>query len=216
VTAVPAPEAAPGRYFVAARISDDAGQAHEDVVTIDYRPDHGRDGAVMQQDERSPLLTKALERATHAVVPWEQSAEPIDPQLGGELTAELVTNVVSVAAGERAELSVELTNGAAGEIRGEAQLISPYDTWAFSHPWTQGFAIGPGERMTIGFAFAPASGVPPGTYWALVKVMYFGRLIYTEAVTVEVLPVARDREPLAADAAAITRSSPLGWEGRLT
>ena len=58
-----APGAAPGRYFLAARITDEAGQTHEDVVTVDYQP--GGDGTAPRpgDDERSAALGWAVERA---------------------------------------------------------------------------------------------------------------------------------------------------------
>jgi hypothetical protein len=100
---------------------------------------------------------------------------------------ELLTPAVTVAAGERRELRLLLRNLAASEIRGEAQLISPHETWPIASPWTQGFAVGPGEELALSFQVQPPSDFHAGSYWALVKVMYFGRLFYTEAVAVEVL-----------------------------
>ena len=59
----PAAGTAPGRYFVAARITDDAGQVHEDVVTIDHQ--RGADGtdAGTVVTERTAALEWAVERA---------------------------------------------------------------------------------------------------------------------------------------------------------
>ena len=54
----PAAGAAPGRYFVAARITDDAGQLHEDVVTIDLRP--AGDGATPGRAPDDPLTGSRL------------------------------------------------------------------------------------------------------------------------------------------------------------
>ena len=53
---------------------------------------------------------------------------------------------------------------------------------AFIEPWTQGFAVGAGEELDIDFKVAPPFDADGGTYWALVKVMWFGRLAYTESI----------------------------------
>jgi hypothetical protein len=112
------------------------------------------------------------------------AVEPI----GGELDIRSLTPEIRVRAGDRADLRVRLHNLVADEIRGEAQLISPHETWRFTTPWTQGFAVAAGEEMEISFAIEPTSDVRPGAWWALVKVMYFGRLWYTESASIEVLP----------------------------
>ena len=104
-----------------------------------------------------------------------------------ELAVELLDQSIAVVPGERARLRVSLRNCVASEIRGEAQVISPYDTWGFLHPWTQGFAVGVGGETALEFTVEPPVGSPAGAWWALVKVMYFGRLRYTESIPVEVL-----------------------------
>ena len=93
---------------------------------------------------------------------------------------------LAINAGERAQLRVRLTNHAAAEIRGEAQLLSPHDIWSIARPWTQGFRVAPGEDAVVTFEVDPPFDFEGGTWWALVKVMYFGRLIYTESVPVAV------------------------------
>jgi hypothetical protein len=189
VTVTPSRDAAPGRYFVAARTEEEGGQLHEDVVTIDYRPGERTPDASVAG--RSAILTRAIDRAiapaAGRVVDDTEAA--VGPQPGGELEVEIASGPVTVAAGERGEITVLLRNVAAGEIRGEAQLISPHETWSSITPWTQGFAVAPGATRSISFAVAPPFDSTGGRYWALVKVMYFGRMIYTESV--EVILAAR-------------------------
>ncbi len=190
-TVRPAPGAAPGRYFVAARITDAAGQLHEDVVTVDHRPGgDGTDGSPVAT-ERSAPLEWAVERAlaTGGIGPG-----PGDPthagarhDRGGELQVELRSGEITVAPGDDAVLTVSLRNVAASQIRGEAQILSPLETWSTIRPWTQGFAVEAGEETIVGFSVAPTRDAPAGTYWALVKVMYFGRLLYSESVPVRIL-----------------------------
>jgi alpha-mannosidase len=180
-----------GRYFVAARVTDTAGQVHEDVVTIDFQPGGTGNGRQGDLNARSATLAQSVEKAVRNVAgngdgeqPEVEAARPA--KLGGELSAEILDPQVAVSAGQRTELRVRLRNHAASEIRGEAQLLSPHDTWAISSPWTQGFRVAPGGESIVTFEVAPPFDFEGGTFWALVKVMYFGRLIYTESVPIEV------------------------------
>jgi hypothetical protein len=82
---------------------------------------------------------------------------------------------------------VELANRTAAPVRGECQLISPLGTWAALGPWTRGFAVPPGEKLTLCYPLRlPASARPGSHWWALAKVMYFGRIAYSECARIEV------------------------------
>ena len=142
--------AAPGTYFIAARIRDDLGQVLEDVAMV-------RVGDVPATDPLG-VMTAA--------------APPLRP-------------------GQAGELVIELTSTAASAIRGEAQLVSPIGTWGphspvLITPWTQGFTVGPGERVRVPFTVRASRTASPGSWWALVKVAYFGTLHYTETVPIEI------------------------------
>ena len=172
----PAQGASPGRYFLAARITDHAGQVHEDVVTVDYGnpPEWDTDTGAAAD---SLILDRINRKAS--VIEGHGSGWP---QLGGELVAELSTDSVNVAPGERGELSLQLHNLAASPLHGEAQILSPYETWEMVGPWTQGFAVQPGGYEVLAFTIKVPADFRAGTYWALVKLMYYGRMIYTESV----------------------------------
>jgi alpha-mannosidase len=182
-------DAAPGRYFVAARIQD-GGQDHEDVVAVDVGP-----GSMTRPpadtSSRSPSLVAAVERAlATASIEGDRPTfreDHADLQVE-ELQVEVLDPVIAVAPGGRARLRLSLRNCVASEIRGEAQVISPYDTWGYLHPWTQGFAVAVGGETALGFTVAPPVGTPAGSWWALIKIMYFGRALYTESIPVQVLP----------------------------
>ncbi|MFL5726385.1 MAG: glycoside hydrolase family 38 C-terminal domain-containing protein [Chloroflexota bacterium] len=193
VAITPASGATPGRYFVAARIADEVGQDHEDVVTVDLTPS-GDGGAPSNPgaDERSPELRAAVERALAVAGVEVDSADAAagpgtrhEPER--ELQVELLGDDLAVRAGDEAHLRMTLRNLCAAEIRGEAQVLSPYDTWSTIIPWTQPFSVDGGGQATLTFRVAPPRNASPGTYWALVKVMYFGRIWYTESVPVTIL-----------------------------
>jgi alpha-mannosidase len=189
----PANDAQPGKYFAAARIEDEAGQVFEDILTIDYDPAlGGSDGSAgPAAAAEMPLLGEAMARALRRVEPGAAVGDGANAgrtraEPSRELEVTMLTRAVDLAARERDAIRVRLRNLTLGEIRGEAQIISPHETWPSITPWTQGFAVGPGEESTLAFGVAPGYDHPGGTYWALVKVMFFGRLQYTEAIPVRV------------------------------
>jgi hypothetical protein len=154
-------------------------------------------------DARSGALGWAVERAlaTAGVDPEPGTSTYAGARhdAGGELQVTLLDDGVSVASGGRTSLRVSIRNQAASEIRGEAQILSPLETWPSIMPWTQGFAVDPGGEKIVAFDVAPPPGVVAGTYWALVKIMYFGRRYYSESVPVAILAPAA--VPLAGRAA---------------
>ena len=157
-----------GRYVIAAQISDDLGQVIEDAAVV-QAGGPGAPDLYLPLDELLPMI-EAGAAATAA-----------------ELGLTVLTPELRLTPGGTAELAVELASGLASEIRGEAQLVSSFGSWESLAPWTQGFRITPGGRATIRFrAGIPAAARPGTQWWALVKVMYFGRVRYTEAVPVTV------------------------------
>jgi alpha-mannosidase len=171
----PPVDAASGRYFVAARVEDEGGQVHEDVVTVEYRSN----GVDSPPEDGSELR---VDRATGKAV--VTTPEPVPPELRGDLEVQLRREDLRLRPGERGEIVVELRNRTLDEVRGELQVISPFDTWEMITPWTTGFALGGSEESSLAVAVHPPRGARPAEYWALVKVMYFGRLHYTEALRV--------------------------------
>jgi hypothetical protein len=181
-------DARTGRYFAAARIEDDSGQVHEDVITLDL-VSPGSESRVAS--DGSAALASALRRTRRREAETVGDASPAAPDLGlpdigDELEVELLTPDLRVRVGQQGQLRVRLRNSVAAEIRGEAQLISPHDTWSITSPWTTGFRVAPGEDITLSFAVKPPSDFRAGSWWGLVKVMYFGRLHYTQAARIEI------------------------------
>jgi hypothetical protein len=184
---------------VGARITDEGGQVHEDVVTVDYQPSGDGTHPRPAEDERSAALGWAVERAltTSGIGPEPGASGLVGTphDRGGEIEVELLDREITAAPGGGATLHVSLSSTAASQIRGEAQILSPFETWTAIRPWTQGFTVEPGDRTTIEFAVAPPRDVAAGTYWALVKVMYFGRVLYSESVPVTIPAASQVRAP---------------------
>ena len=161
-------EAELARHFVAARLIDDAGQLLEDVSVVAV-------GEPEPPAITTPLdqLMPALERISHA-----EAAE-------AKLT--MVTGHLELPPGGSASVTARLSNTTASEIRGEAQLISPHGSWSAHQAWTTGFATDPGGEAELSFGvIIPRDARPGQRWWALIKVMYFGRLRYSEPIWISV------------------------------
>jgi hypothetical protein len=166
---VQVPAGAPaGRHFVTAMIIDDAGQLLEDAVMVAVgEPQSSQD---LTFDELTPLLEAVSEA---------EAAE-------AELTN--LTSHLELPPGGHGEIAVKLTNQTASELRGEAQLISSHGSWLATGPWTTGFTAAAGDSAVMTFHVdIPGDARPGQRWWALVKVMYFGRLRYSETVWISVV-----------------------------
>jgi hypothetical protein len=162
------PGAAPGRRFVAARIAD-GGQVFEDAVLVSVG------------EPAAPALDLPLNDLFPLYVADQQ-------KLAAELDLALLTPQLRLRPGGRGEIAIRLGNTTAAQIRGEAQLVSPFGSWAEARPWTQGFAAEPGGELTLAVTVTvPPTARPGQHWWALVKVMYFGRARYSESASVTVV-----------------------------
>jgi hypothetical protein len=104
------------------------------------------------------------------------------------LVVDVLAAEITVPAGGRTEIGVTLANRARDEIRGELQLVSPWGTWAAIADPVRGFRVAPGTTATVTFDVAPLADTDPGQYWAMVKVMWFGRCQYAPTVRLVVAP----------------------------
>jgi alpha-mannosidase len=163
-----APGTGPGRYFAAARIRDELGHLIEDAAMVAVGERRWPDPAL------PPEETVELMQADYIAAAAEVELAVLTPEL-------------RVAPGGRDELLVSVASGLASELRGEAQLVSPFGTWQMLSPPAQGFSIAPHTSTVLRFDVAvPAAARPGAQWWALVKVMYYGRVRYSAAVPVTV------------------------------
>ena len=132
------PGTPPGRYVVAAQISDDLGQVIEDTAFVQA-------GGPGEPDLYQPLdqVLPAVEASTAATA--------------AELDLAVLTPALRLAPGATGEVAVEVTNRLASPLRAEAQLVSPFGSWEALGPWTQGLHAAPGTR-----APGPVRGPDPG------------------------------------------------------
>ena len=168
ISAQAVPGATPGRYFVTASITDPCGQVIADGVMLTLR-EPGLPSVHL------PLLEFA------------ERQERVETADAAEVELSLSTPAVTLRPGEAAPIEVELVNHCASPIRGEAQLISPHGSWHQARPWTTGFEAAAGSRGVVRFDVQVAPTARRGEqWWAIVKVMYFGRLRYSEPVEVTI------------------------------
>jgi alpha-mannosidase len=95
---------------------------------------------------------------------------------------------VRLRAGERGRLTVTVGTDAMADLAVEAHLISPWGTWEWLGPAATGAELAARGTLRLDFDVAPPPWVPPGRWWALIRVACAGRLVYSPAVAVEVLP----------------------------
>ncbi|HUC24889.1 MAG TPA: glycoside hydrolase family 38 C-terminal domain-containing protein [Streptosporangiaceae bacterium] len=168
VTVTARPGTRPGRWFARAQIEDLSGQVIEDsaLIAIGQPPPPRTD---LPLDE-----VLAMQRADRTAV-------------DSEVDVSLITPSLAITPGGSGRLEVAVRNRADSAIHGEAQLISPYGSWRQTGPWTTSFEIEAGDERTLTFAVGiPATARPGERWWAIVKLMYFGRLHYTEPAEVTV------------------------------
>jgi hypothetical protein len=168
VTVRALPGTANGRYFLTARIGDGLGQLLEDTVLITIGEAGGPDPELGPEE----LFTRLQADVT---------------ALADEADVTLLTETVRLAPGESGELTVRVASRLASQLRGEVQLVSPVGTWPTTAPWTQPVTVEPGGETTLRFAVSvPATAAPGWESWLLVKLMYFGRVRYSDTVPLTV------------------------------
>jgi alpha-mannosidase len=159
-----APGTGDGRYFVAARIQRDL--LIEDVAMVAVGERRWPDPALPPEEALELMLADSVASAA-------------------EMELAVLTPQVRVAPGGRDELRVSVTSRAASELRGEALVVSPFGSWEMLSPPAQGFSIAPDTPTVLRFGVTAPADARAGTrWWALVKVVYYGRVRYTEAVPV--------------------------------
>jgi hypothetical protein len=158
----------PGRYFVAARIRDEHGQAIEDTLMV----------AVGERKWPDPEL------------PPEDALEVMQADFmagAAELELAVLTPELRVAPGGRGEVALTVTSRVASQVHGEVQILSPFGSWEMLTPPARGFRAAPGEPVPLSFGVTvPATARPGSRWWALAKVMYFGRVRYSQAIPISI------------------------------
>lgn len=164
-----APGTGPGRYFVAARIRDEHGHVIEDTAMV----------AVGERRWPDPAL------------PPEEALEVMQADFiatAAEIELAVLTPELRLTPGSRDEVRVSVSTQLASEVHGEAQLVSPFGTWDLVSPPAQGFSVTAREPAVLRYqVIVPATARPGTRSWALAKVMYFGRVRYSQAIPINIV-----------------------------
>ena len=167
-----APGAAAGRYFVAARITDESGLRIEDAAMVAVGEKHWPDRELPPEEAMERMLA-------------DFSAAAAEVELA------VRTPEVRLTPGGRGEMVVLVTSHLASELRGEALLVSPFGSWELLGSTSQSVTLAPGASTELRYEFrAPVTARPGSHWWALVKFMYFGRVWYTSSIPVTITGVS--------------------------
>jgi alpha-mannosidase len=168
LTVTPRPGSTRGRRFLTAQIDGPAGQLIEDSALL----------AIGQPPPPDGDLPAAQLQAMH---------DAVETAIAGEADLSVISPAVALRPGGTGAVEAVLRNHTGSAIRGEAQLISPHGSWRRVGPWATGFALAAGAERTLRFdVSAPATARMGEQWWAIVKVMYFGRVLYSEPVEVTI------------------------------
>ncbi|WP_194892901.1 NEW3 domain-containing protein [Catenulispora pinisilvae] len=172
LTVAPSHEtAAPGMYFVRVQLA--VGESLiEDVISV-----------LIDAPEYAPPATSPETEIELGVQTQGTKSETARPT-GLEITS--TTAQLTLSPGEHTTLRVGVANRTRSRIDGEAMPVSPWGTWHFIGPYAQPFAVEPGAEAEIEFEVTIPATAEPGHWWAMVKLMWFGRAQYTTAVPVVV------------------------------
>ena len=171
VTPSSAAASAPGLYFVRVQLA--VGESVvEDVISV-----------LIDAPEYAPPATSPETEIELGVQTQGTKSDTARPT-GLDITS--LTPALTLARGERTTLRVGLANRTRGRIDGEAMPVSPWGTWDFIGPYARPFSIEPGAEGEVEFDVAIPATAAPGHWWALVKLMWFGRAQYTAAIPVAV------------------------------
>jgi alpha-mannosidase len=174
LTAQARPGGPAGRGFATARIADACGQVIEDCVLLTAG--------------QPPAPSPARVTGETDLVEFAVRQQAADNAQAGEVELSVLSPDLRLGAGQAGRIEARIDNHCGSAVRGEAQLLSPYGSWRQAGPWTSGFSVAPGASTVLAFDVLAAPTARTGEHWwAIIKVMYFGRLRYAEPVEVTII-----------------------------
>jgi hypothetical protein len=162
----------------------DAGAATEVELHLTAPPD-AKPGVHFLHAVVTDSENRTYEDVATVVIP-DGNGGPI-PSLETVLGAVPDTEEIEVAAGGRTRLGIRLASRAQDEIRGEAVAISPWGTWDIVTPAVQPFHVRALGTSRVEFDVRAAAGRRPVRSWVLVKLMWYGHLLYLPTVSLAVI-----------------------------
>jgi alpha-mannosidase len=127
---------------------------------------------------------RAYEDVTTLVLPGDDIGAI--PPLDTLLDAVLDTEEIRIAPGSSTRLGLRLANRAQDGIHGEAAAISPWGAWDMVSPAAQPFDVPALATSRLEFDIHAAADQRPFHSWVLVKLMWYGHLVYLPTVSLTV------------------------------
>jgi hypothetical protein len=181
-----APGLPAGSRFLTAQVSDAAGRLTEDAALITgpgSTSPGGTGPGSADPGSTSPGSTSPGSTSPGGAEPGSADLDPV----AADVQLTLGSRELALRPGEAGAIAADLRNGCASAISGTAQLISPTGSWQQVPTWSAEFTAGPGETVSLTFPVAvPATARPGQRWWAIIKVMSYGRLWYSESALVKV------------------------------
>jgi alpha-mannosidase len=141
---------------------------------------------------RYPVRVRA-ELVGEVPASWRQVVEDVTVLTVGAVSGSLLRlsadpSPVRLRRGESGRLAVRVASSAGAPVAVEAAVVSPWGTWEFVGPRAVGAEVPAGGEVELAFDVAVPAWVAPGSWWALVRVVGAGKVLYSPAVPLEVTP----------------------------
>jgi alpha-mannosidase len=135
--------------------------------------------------ERCPVRVQAS-RVGEVPASWRQVVEDVVVGSGSLFQLVAGPEAVRLARGESGRLSVRVASAVEAAVAVEAALVSPWGTWEMVGPRAVGAELPAMGEVELGFDVRVPRSAAPGCWWALVRVVGGGRVLYSPAVALEV------------------------------
>jgi alpha-mannosidase len=99
----------------------------------------------------------------------------------------LPQKTLTLRPGQRRTLPITLMNHSSEEQWYEIQAISPINTWDMISPYSQVLSLGPKEEKGVDLYIAVPRNLPPGSYWAIIKILGAKQINYTDSIGLEIV-----------------------------
>jgi hypothetical protein len=110
---------------------------------------------------------------------------------GGAVDMRVETLALAVRPGRRTVLRAVLVNRYRSPVNAVAHLVGPVDTWPLTPVPVVEKRLDADAVERLEFPVVVPADARPGSWWLLVKLMYAGRVAYTESVRLTVDPPRR-------------------------
>ncbi len=169
------PDAPSGLYFVRLRLPVAQDEVVEEVLTV----------IVPGSPLDAVLPTREGPEVAHEV---QMHGTQLTAGRSTGLEIECLTPGVETALGCDAFVDFRLTNRAMSDIDGELMVVSPWGAWDLAPDAVRAFAVGAGDRCDLRIPVHAPATASPGTWWLMVKLMWFGRVHYSPTVPIVIRP----------------------------